>query len=100
MEEQDERVRELHWKLVEEEDTQERAQIHLELGAMAVRAGGMQRAARHFREALTLDGGLEAARHALSGLGDLGERRLREGVLVGFLGRIRSRIAGRSQRRT
>ena len=66
MDDQEDRVAALHWKLVEVPDATERAHIHLELGRMAMREGRLAKAGRHFREALWHDARLDAARTALA----------------------------------
>ncbi len=65
-------VEALHRGLMEEMDPSRRAQIHVELGTLALRDGRLEAAARHFHEALTLDPRLEPARRWLD---ELGERR-------------------------
>ncbi len=63
-------VEALHRGLMEEIDPSRRAQIHMELGKMALKDGRLEAAARHFHEALTLDPRLEPARRWLDELGE------------------------------
>ncbi len=65
------RVAELHRLLVEEQDEGRRAEVHLELGRIALEQRRPDLAIRHFREALLLQPGLERARQALRALGEL-----------------------------
>lgn len=65
----DARALELHRELMEQTDPAHRARVHLELGTIALREGRMDSAVRHFREALTLDPRLDAARRRLAEIG-------------------------------
>ena len=81
------RIAELHRCLVEETDDAARARMHLELGAIAARAGKLDVAARHFREALAFEPGLAAARAGLAHLGTRPEGERRRDVVRRALGR-------------
>lgn len=86
----EERVADLQRALLDAEDPARRAQIHLELGGLAVRDGRLDAAARHFREALVHDPRSQAARRWLTELG--AERRPeRTGPLRALLSRISRR---------
>lgn len=65
----DARALELHRELMENADPALRARVHLELGTICLREGRLEAAVRHFREALTLDPRLDAARRRLAELG-------------------------------
>jgi Tfp pilus assembly protein PilF len=67
---QDEKTAELHRCLIDETDNQKRAKIHLELGELALKEGRIPQATRHFKEAICMDGQLDAAKLALARLGD------------------------------
>ncbi len=88
------RVAELHLKLIDEQDRGRRASMHLELASLALRDGNLEQAARHFREALWLEPTLERAR---VGLKELGERSTthkaegRRGIVRGIVDRLRRR---------
>lgn len=80
------RVVALHRRLIEVEDRAERARIHLELGRLMVTEGNLQRASRHFREALWFEPRLEDAETALRSLGEwLDGQQPRTGRLRGWL---------------
>ena len=81
------RIAELHRRLVEETDDAARARMHLELGAIAARAGKLDAAARHFREALAFEPGLAAARSGLAHLSGRPEGERKRDVLRKALGR-------------
>lgn len=80
-------VEALHRGLMEEIDPARRAQIHHELGTIALKDGRIEAAARHFHEAITLNPRLESARRWLD---ELGERRTPrdERGLRGILSRV------------
>jgi hypothetical protein len=88
------RVAELHLRLIDEQDRGRRASIHLELASLALRDGNLEQGARHFREALWLEPTLERAR---VGLRELGERSTlskgegRKGLVRALVGRLRGR---------
>ena len=85
------RITELHGALIEVQDTWQRAEIHLELGALALKDGRVEMAARHFKEALILEPAFEAAERRLAELGMSEEEpqgRLR-GAVQSLLGRLR-----------
>lgn len=63
-------VEALHRGLMDELDPTRRGHIHVELGRIALKDGRLEAAARHFREALTLDPRLEHARRYLEELGE------------------------------
>jgi hypothetical protein len=88
------RVAELHYRLVYETERLVRAGIHLELATLAVGDARFEDAARHFREALLLDARLVRARDGLSELGQRAQEKpaARTGVR-GFLDRLRRRAA-------
>lgn len=66
---EDNRIAELHHQLIEERDPVCRAQLHMELGELAIRDGRLVQAARHFEEALFHDKSLHVAHEALRSLG-------------------------------
>jgi Tfp pilus assembly protein PilF len=88
------RVAELHLRLVDEQDKGRRAAIHLELASLAVRDGNLEQAARHFREALWHEPNLERARIGLRELGERSAVRVgagRKGVVNAILDKLRRR---------
>lgn len=88
------RVAELHHRLVYETDGMIRAGLHLELATLAVADGRFEHAARHFREALLLDGRLDHARDGLAALGEkLNPPSAPQGRLRGLLSRFRRKAA-------
>lgn len=88
-----ERVETLQRRLMELTDPRARAEIHLDLGAMAVRDGRLDHAGRHFREALVLEPRLERARALLHELGEVSRIQVsrvgRRASMRSLLGRIR-----------
>jgi len=80
-------VEALHRGLMDELDPTRRGHIHIELGRIALKDGRLEAAARHFREALTLDPRLEHARAWLEQLGERVERERPRG-LKGLLERV------------
>jgi uncharacterized protein HemY len=91
MEHNQTRITALHRRLIEVEDRNERARIHLELGRLMVSNGLLPRASRHFREALWFEPRLEDAETALRSLGEWFERaeQRRVGRLRSLLGWLR-----------
>ena len=88
------RVAELHSALMNTVDEASRGRIHLELGRHCLKAGRLESAVRHLREALLLDTRLDAARSLLHELGE--GSRLQEGragqrrsAVKALLGRLR-----------
>lgn len=91
------RVAALHLQLIEEIDAKTKADIHLELGQIAVSEGKFPQATRHFKEALWFDPSLHAARTALHALGEWVDAKAhshRSGGVLRFLwGQLRGRPA-------
>ncbi|RME26453.1 MAG: hypothetical protein D6798_06695 [Deltaproteobacteria bacterium] len=92
----DARVQQLQRILMEEPDPEARARAHLELARIAIGDGGVDASVRHLREALLLDGRLEAARQLLHELGETSRisnpsRAGRRDAVRTLLGRVRRR---------
>ncbi len=94
------RSEQLQRVLMEATDPAERARVHLELARIAVADGRVDSSVRHLREALLLDGRLDAARQLLHELGETSRishpsRAGRRDAVRSLLGRVRR---GRGQR--
>lgn len=87
------RIQVLHRQLCELQDAHQLAEIHMELGTMAVADGKFPQANRHFREALWWDPGLDQARVALHALGEWVDQKASDsrggGVIKFLLGQLR-----------
>ena len=82
------RVAALHHALMETLDPRARAHIHVELGGLALGAGHLDSAKRHFQEALVLDPRLDSARRWLAELAERARPMAPKGRIRGFFSKF------------